>query len=323
MEDLKPGEARDSTGVIHKITGIVPRNLSELQQLGEMAYASKALAAKGVGNAADAAIKIQAGLELGVGPVGALMGIHMIKGRPSLSSNLMAALVKRSGKYDYRVTEKTAEVCTLKFYQLHGSEMVEIGTETFTMQDAKRAGLAGGENWIKYPANMLFARCLSNGVKTHCPDVGAGMPLYNEADDFGDDKPAPVANLGPAPEQWTAWKTEIQGIKGCCETVKAKTLAAIATRNWNQQRHEAAVNGLKLSAEAIAKLQNAADKQEFAEAADEVDKHGPGIWKYPGVAALYLQRSVAIGFWDEKTATKQLNNMIHQRPSPIDTNPPQ
>ena len=35
-----------------------------------------------------------------------------------------------------------------------------------------------GDNWRKYPKNMLFARAISNGVKWHCPDVMNGQPVY-------------------------------------------------------------------------------------------------------------------------------------------------
>jgi hypothetical protein len=52
-----------------------------------------------------------------------------------------------------------------------------IGVSSFTMEDAKRAGLSGGDNWKKYPRNMLFARAMSNGAKWYCPDVFGG-PVY-------------------------------------------------------------------------------------------------------------------------------------------------
>ena len=52
-----------------------------------------------------------------------------------------------------------------------------IGTSAFSIDDAKKAGLAG-DNWRKYPRNMLFARAMSNGVKWYCPNVFGG-PVYS------------------------------------------------------------------------------------------------------------------------------------------------
>jgi hypothetical protein len=47
----------------------------------------------------------------------------------------------------------------------------------FTMEEAKQAGVAGKDNWRKYPKAMLFARALSAGVRAHCPDVSV-CPVY-------------------------------------------------------------------------------------------------------------------------------------------------
>ena len=53
-----------------------------------------------------------------------------------------------------------------------------LGTETFTMAMATRAGLASGVNWKKFPEAMLWARCLTAGVRAHCPDALGGNPVY-------------------------------------------------------------------------------------------------------------------------------------------------
>jgi hypothetical protein len=93
-----------------------------------------------------------------------------------LASNLMAAAIKRSGKYDYRVVRSDDEVCEIDFYS--GGQ--KIGSSSFSMEDAKNAGL-GGDNWRKYKRAMLFARCISAGYKTHCPDALGAAPVYVEA----------------------------------------------------------------------------------------------------------------------------------------------
>jgi hypothetical protein len=70
------------------------------------------------------------------------------------------------------------------------------------VEDAKRAGLSG-DNWRKYTRAMLFARCISAGYKTHCPDALGAAPVYVEAHgetEIPDDpKPEPKAKaVSPA-----------------------------------------------------------------------------------------------------------------------------
>ena len=121
----------------------------------------------------QAVVKILYGRELGFSPVVSMMGVHIIDGKPSLSANLMGTLVKRSSRYNYRVTESTATRCEIQFFE-NGEES---GVSIFTIDDANQAGVATKQNWTRYPKAMLFARALSAGVKLHCPDVSA-CPLY-------------------------------------------------------------------------------------------------------------------------------------------------
>lgn len=124
--------------------------------------------------AAQAAVKVMAGQELGFGPIASMTGIAIVKGRVTLSANLMAAAIKRHPGYSFTVTQHTDEVCEIEFRE--GGRV--IGTSKFTMDDAKQAGLAGGDNYRKYPRNMLYARALSNGAKWYCADAFSGSPVY-------------------------------------------------------------------------------------------------------------------------------------------------
>lgn len=145
--------------------------MPDVVQLGQLMAASGFF--QDTKDAAQAVVKILAGRELGIGPVAAMTGIHIVQGRVTLSANLIAAAIKRSGKYTYRVRELTAEVCRLEF--LEGGE--SIGVTDFTWADAERAQLAGKAIWKQYPRNLLFARAMSNGARFYCPDVFDG-PVY-------------------------------------------------------------------------------------------------------------------------------------------------
>lgn len=129
---------------------------------------------------AQAVVKIMAGAELGLPPIASMQGIHVIQGKPTLSANLMAGAVKRSGRYDYRVLDLTDLRCEIVYFQREKSDWQEIGRTTFTKDDAVRAGV---KNMNAYPRNMLFARAMSNGVRFFCPDVFYG-PVYTP-EEFG------------------------------------------------------------------------------------------------------------------------------------------
>jgi len=142
--------------------------------------------------AAQAVVKVLAGREMGIGPIAAMTGIYIVKGRVTLSANLMAAQIKRSGKYDYRIARMDDAGCVIDFYQ--GSE--KIGSSSFVEADARAAGLTSGDNWKKFPRNMYFARAMSNGAKWYTPDVFSG-PVYTP-DELADDRalpPAPPADV--------------------------------------------------------------------------------------------------------------------------------
>lgn len=120
--------------------------------------------------AAQAAVKILAGQELGVPAVAAMTGVFLLQGRVTLSANLVAAVIKRSGRYTYRVLELTDTACRLAFLE----QGEPIGESVFTQKDAENAGLWGKDQWKKYPRNLLFARALTNGARWHCPDIFVG-----------------------------------------------------------------------------------------------------------------------------------------------------
>lgn len=143
--------------------------------------------------AAQAIVKVMAGRELGFGPIASMTGIHIIQGRPAIGADLMAKAVKRSGRYNYRVTELTDEACSIDFFEKSGDAWQPIGASRFTKQDAAKAKT---KNLDAFPRNMLFARAMSNGVKWFCPDA-LGLTTYTPEELDGIEAPAPIQ--APAP----------------------------------------------------------------------------------------------------------------------------
>ena len=156
----------------------IVKSQNVIQSMDDLERAAKAMSASGFfpdsKSAAQAVVKVLAGRELGFGAFASMTGVAVIQGKPVIGANLLAAAVKQTGKYNYRVIEHTTEVCRIKF--LEGNQ--EVGTSSFTMDDAKAAGLATKDNWKKYPRNMLFARAIANGQKWYAPDVFNGVTVY-------------------------------------------------------------------------------------------------------------------------------------------------
>lgn len=153
--------------------------------------------------AEQAFTKIMLGRDLGLSPTMAMTSIHVVEGKPELSANLQAQLVKsylgpEGERYDYLVREHDTSVCEIEFRRREqGGEWETLGTERFTIDDAKAAGLVRANSpWTKYPRNMLWARAISNGVNFHCPEVARGLRVFHEGEISGEVSEAAL----PAPE---------------------------------------------------------------------------------------------------------------------------
>lgn len=152
---------------IVKSNAIIPTNLEDLQRLGNMCATSGFF--QDARQLAQACVKIAAGAEYGLPPVVSMTGINVIKGRVTLSANVMAAIMKRAG-YKLKTRFDGETCCTITVIDPDGEN---LGESSFSMDDAKRAGL-GGDNWKKFPRNMLFARAVSNAARWFAPEVLTG-----------------------------------------------------------------------------------------------------------------------------------------------------
>lgn len=117
--------------------------------------------------------KIIVGAELGIGPAASVRGIYFVKGRLSLSADLMVALARDEG-WDFKVEHSNppGSSCTVTAIR-DGSQPYAF---TWTMDMAKGAGLSGGDNYKKYPWDMLYARCVSHVARKVAP--GRLMGIY-------------------------------------------------------------------------------------------------------------------------------------------------
>jgi hypothetical protein len=140
------------------------------------------------------------GRELGLGPIQALQSIDVIDGRPAVSAEMARALALSAG-HELYVEETTTTRCVVRGRRAGGGEWVTV---TWTMDDAKRAGLDGRPNYRKHPRRMLQARATAELCHLLFSDAIGGMPfLVEEAQDdtdlsgdVGAEKPARTARRG-------------------------------------------------------------------------------------------------------------------------------
>jgi hypothetical protein len=203
--DIPPGSALATA-----TTPSLSLQVSSVDDLARLArvFASSGLFGRGQNPdqlIAECAVRLMAGMEAGFSAFASATGVHIIEGKPAFSSNLLAQAVRRHPAYDYRVLEHTDKVCRIQFFA-HGKP---LGISEWTMEMAERAGLSTKTNWKRYPEAQLFARTMSAGVRTHCPDALGGAVAYVPEELGGDDgevveatvTEAPVAVAAPAPAQ--------------------------------------------------------------------------------------------------------------------------
>jgi hypothetical protein len=165
---IQPVKSVEQVVIGTAIKPIEPNDLSEVMTFAQVAVRGGMF---GLRNIEEAASRILYGRELGMSAFMAIMSIDVIKGRPGLKAVSIASLIQNSGRFNYRKEKWTETECVLRFYE-NGEE---VGESSFTIADAKRAGLITKDgNWEKYPKSMLFWRALTQGARAYCPAIFHG-----------------------------------------------------------------------------------------------------------------------------------------------------
>lgn len=113
--------------------------------------------------------------ELGIGPMQALKHINMVQGRPTLSAELMVALVRRAGhSISGSATDQKAVVTGRR--RDSGDEI----TVEWTVEMARKAKLLPKDNWQAYTQSMLWARAVSQLCRMLFADCLGGVSYTPE-----------------------------------------------------------------------------------------------------------------------------------------------
>lgn len=129
----------------------------------------------------------------GLHPAIAARDYHVIQGRPALKTDAMLARFQQAGgRVDWKVYSD-AEVTGVFSHPQGGS--LEV---SWTIEMARKIGLAGKDNWKSYPRAMLRARCISEGIRSVFPGCVVGVYSVEETQDFTDNQPVVAAQSKPA-----------------------------------------------------------------------------------------------------------------------------
>lgn len=156
-----------------------------LEQIGMMAKAVSDSGLFGIKSEAAAFSLMCIAQADGIPPIKAAVQYHIIDGKPALKSEAMLARFQASGG-KIRWKERTPQRCTLWLSHPQAGE-IEV---TWDIERAKAAGLAGRNTWKAYPAQMMSARCISEGIRALYPACVGGFYTPEEVRDF--DAPPPA-----------------------------------------------------------------------------------------------------------------------------------
>lgn len=191
--------------------GNAPANIehitySDMRSMAQDIYESRLFGVKSAQEALGLMLLAQSE---GLHPMKAIQEYSIIQGKPAMKSAAMLARFQRDGG-THKFTVYTKTRVTGLFTHPRGGEL-EV---TWTLDDAKRIGLAGKDNWKNYPEAMLTARVAAQAVRALAPGVLQGMYTVEEVRDFTPQEieaiPAPPqlalvgSNEDPAPAQLPA-----------------------------------------------------------------------------------------------------------------------
>lgn len=131
----------------------------------------------------EAIARISYGKSLNMSPKLALTNTMIVNGNMTIWGDALPAVIYQSGLMEYKeetfdATTMTA-ICTIK-----RKDMSKPETRTFSMEDAKIAGLWGKNVWAKYPKRMLQQRARTYAFRDIFPDVLQGMITTEEAQEI-------------------------------------------------------------------------------------------------------------------------------------------
>jgi len=171
-------------------TGVQLRNLEEAMRFCKYVVAS-GVAPQG-DNEATVFVKLQAGAELGFPPMRALAALVVVNGRLSMMGEALLAKIRASRVATVHVYNEGADDARCGVFEFQRRDTGEAGKVTFSVADAKRAGLWNKKSnsgkdtpWSGgFGDDMLIWRAVSRGSKRYFSDITMGFESAEVARDL-------------------------------------------------------------------------------------------------------------------------------------------
>jgi hypothetical protein len=203
----------------------VAANLADMVRYADHLADANLLPAQYRQKPANVLYAMEYGRTLGITPIAAITGIHVIEGKPSASAALISGLVRQAG-HKLRVTgnglSATAQIVRADDPDFTYEVTWELRQNANGNPNAQDANLLNKDVWKKYPAAMLKARAISQVARDACEEVLFGLhytpeELNARVDADGLPLDAEVQQLHrvqPAgADQWTTPAPQPQAVK--------------------------------------------------------------------------------------------------------------
>lgn len=158
---------------------------------------------------ANVLLAIELGNALGIPPIQAINGIHVVEGKPTASADLIASLVRRAG-HKLRIAEQnTPDGPSVTASLIRADDPDFTFSVTWDMGKARAAGLAGKGVWKQYPGQMMRSRAITEVARQGASDALYGV-IYT-AEELGAETPAAMATSpGKAADQAGVTPPQVQ-----------------------------------------------------------------------------------------------------------------
>lgn len=182
---------------------------------------------------ADMMVVLLTAHDLGLSATVALQKVNVIEGKPAMAAELMRMLVRRDGHSIWCEIDKDpqGEVLAVTWFGIRKEDPDRTHEATFSIEEAKQAGLAGKDVWKKYREDMLSARATSRLCRRVFEDCLAGVSYTPE--ELGT---ITVEPLEPAaPEDPPVAEENLVALRATIAALTDAERAVVAVK-WKEQR---------------------------------------------------------------------------------------
>ncbi|MCB2251818.1 recombinase RecT [Pseudomonas chlororaphis] len=228
---------------------LAPKNIDEALKFADYLANSDIVPKDFQRKPANILVAVQWGMELGLQPMQAMQSIAVINGRPSLWGDAVLALARSSPLCEYVTETDDGETATCRAKRRGEEEQVR----TFSMADAKLAGLAGKAGpWTQYPKRMRQMRARAFALRDVFPDVLRGMAVAEEVQDIPTEREVAPGRQAEAPKELPDYPDskldenceKWRGLIGAGRTDAERVIATISSKHTISEAQKERIRAL-------------------------------------------------------------------------------